>query len=216
MSRFGPPLRWIEENGITQGCGACKSIEIHGTRKSRAHSRKCCERYEKWLAEQASVERSDLPREEIRDKPRHPSLEFEEFLEEFRPGPSVDHAAKPGDGEYTPSIGPASPNLDNVVADDDEKMSEGVVDKSAMSPDGGNSDPPGDGKRNVEGDHVDLDLVRAFKRTRHCPACESGMFAPGIRHNATGLPRPVVLLKRLLMSLCKGCRPYLRRIRMTG
>ena len=32
--------------------------------------------------------------------------------------------------------------------------------------------------------HVDLDLVRAFKRTRHCPACESGMSAPGIRRNA--------------------------------
>ena len=45
-------------------------------------------------------------------------------------------------------------------------------------------DSPGDGKRDVEGDHVDLDLVRAFKRTRHCPACESGMSAPGIRHNA--------------------------------
>ena len=71
-----------------------------------------------------------------------------------------------------------------MVADDDEKMSEGVVDKSAMSPDGERSDPPDDGKRNVEGDHVDLDLVRAFKRTRHCPACESGMSAPGIRHNA--------------------------------
>ena len=85
---------------------------------------------------------------------------------------------------YSPSIGPASPNLDDVVADDDEKMSEGVVGKSAMSPDGDRSDPPGDGKRNVEGDHVDLDLVRAFKRTRHCPACESGMSAPGIRHNA--------------------------------
>ena len=91
---------------------------------------------------------------------------------------SVDQAAKPGDGDYSPSIGPASPNLDDVAVDDDEKMSEGVVDKSAMSPD--------DGKRNIEGDHVDLDLVRAFKRTRHCPACESGsgMSAPGIRHNA--------------------------------
>ena len=85
----GPPLRWIEENGITQGCGACKSIEIHGARKSRVHSRKCCDRYEKWLAEQASVERADLPREEIRDKPRDPSLEFDEFVEEFRPGPSL-------------------------------------------------------------------------------------------------------------------------------
>ena len=76
----GPPLKWIEENGITQGCGACKSIEIHGARKSRVHSRKCCERYEKWLAEQASVERTDLPREELGDRPRDPSLEFEEFF----------------------------------------------------------------------------------------------------------------------------------------
>ncbi len=118
---FHVPLR---ENGITQGCGACKSTEIHGTRESRVHSRKCCERYEKWLAEQSSVARIDLPREELGDRPRDPSLEFEEFLEEFRPGPSVDHAAKPGDGEYTPSIEPASPNLDDVVADDNEKMSE--------------------------------------------------------------------------------------------
>ena len=55
----GPPLKWIEENGITQGCSACKSIEIYGTRKSRVHSRKCCDCYEKWLAEQASV--ADLP-----------------------------------------------------------------------------------------------------------------------------------------------------------
>ncbi len=57
--------------------------------------------------------------------------------------------------------------------------SEGVVEKSAMSPDGGHADPPGDGTQNVESDHVDLDVVRAFKRTR-----ESGMSAPGIRHNA--------------------------------
>ena len=71
-----------------------------------------------------------------------------------------------------------------MVGDDDEKMSEGMVDKSAMSPDGERLDSPGDGKRVVEGDHVDLDLVRAFKRTRRCPACESGMSAPGIRHNA--------------------------------
>ena len=97
----------IEENGITQGCSACKSIEIHGTRKSRVHSRKCCERYENWLAEQASV--ADLPREEIGDKPRDPSVEFSEFLEEFRPDPSVDQTAKPDDAEYSPSIGPASP-----------------------------------------------------------------------------------------------------------
>ena len=175
----GPPLKWIEENGITQGCTACKSIEIHGTRKSRVHSRKCCERYEKWLAEQASV--ADLPREEIGDRPRDPSAEFEEFLEEFRPDSSVNRPTKPDDGDYSPSIGPASPD---VVGDDDEKMSEGMVDKSAMSPDGERLDSPGDGKRDVEGDHVDLDLVRAFKRTRRCPACESGMSAPGIRHNA--------------------------------
>ena len=175
----GPPLKWIEENGITQGCTACKSIEIHGTRKSRVHSRKCCERYEKWLSEQASV--ADLPREEIGDRPRDPSAEFEEFMEEFRPDPSVNRPTKPDDGGYSPSIGPASPD---VVGDDDEKMSEGMVDKSAMSPDGERLDSPGDGKRVVEGDHVDLDLVRAFKRTHRCPACESGMSAPGIRHNA--------------------------------
>ena len=24
----GPPLKWIEENGITKGCGACKSTEV--------------------------------------------------------------------------------------------------------------------------------------------------------------------------------------------
>ena len=110
-------------------------------------------------------------------------MSLKSFLEEFRPSPSVGHATKPGDGEYDPSIEPASPNLDDV-ADDDEKMSEGVVDKSAMSPDGGHSDPPGDGKRNIENDHVDLGLVRAFKRTRHGLACETGMSGPGIRHNA--------------------------------
>ena len=74
--------------------------------------------------------------------------------------------------------------MDDDVADEDEKMSEGMVDQSAMSPDGDQLDPPGEGKRNMEGDHVDLDLVHAFKRTCHCPACESGMSAPGIRHNA--------------------------------
>ena len=117
-----------------------------------------------------------------------------------------------------------------MVGDDDEKMSEGMVDKSAMSPDGERLDSPGDGKRDVEGDHVDLDLVRAFKRTRRCPACESGMSAPGIRHNAECkrarasvgeeservFPKPVVLLKPQLMSLCKGCHPCLRVILMTG
>ena len=124
-------------------------------------------------------------------------------------------AAKPGDGDCSP------------VADDDEKMCEGVVDKSAMSPDGERSELPDDGKRNVDGDHVDLDPVRAFKRTRHCPACESGMSAPEIGHNAEckrsrpsvmrGLTtRPVVLLNQLLTSLCKGCHPCLRRILMTG
>ena len=56
--RSGPPLKWIEDFGITQGCGACKKIEIYGSRQNSNHSKKCCRRYESWLKQQVEERQS--------------------------------------------------------------------------------------------------------------------------------------------------------------
>ena len=45
----GLPLPWVEEHGYTKGCSACKSVEVHGTRKNKVHSKDCCLRYSKWI-----------------------------------------------------------------------------------------------------------------------------------------------------------------------
>ena len=57
----GPPLPWVEEHGYTKGCSACKSVEIHGARKNKVHSKDCCLRYSKWIQEQARVGEASVP-----------------------------------------------------------------------------------------------------------------------------------------------------------
>ena len=52
--RSGPPLKWIEDFGITQG----KKIEIYGSRQNSNHSKKCCRRYESWLKQQVEEKQS--------------------------------------------------------------------------------------------------------------------------------------------------------------
>ena len=52
-SAAGPPLKWVEEHGITPDCGACKSIEVSGTCKGQNHSSGCCERFWNWTKAQA-------------------------------------------------------------------------------------------------------------------------------------------------------------------
>jgi hypothetical protein len=52
-SAAGPLLKWIEERVITPDCGACRSIELNGTRKGKNHSKGCCERYWNWMKAQA-------------------------------------------------------------------------------------------------------------------------------------------------------------------
>ena len=64
--RSGPPLKWIEDFGITQGCGACKKIEIYGSRQNTNHSKKCCRRYESWLKQQVEEKQSRL--EKLQDE----------------------------------------------------------------------------------------------------------------------------------------------------
>ena len=45
----GPPVKWLDEHGVSLTCSACKEIEIRGTRGNKNHSRECMERYEKWI-----------------------------------------------------------------------------------------------------------------------------------------------------------------------
>ena len=94
------------------------------------------------------------------------------------PGLSVVRAAKPDDADYEPSINPGMLKMWTKRCL--------KADNSAMVPDGCQSDPPDDVKQNLEGDHVDLDLVRAFKKTRHCPACASGLQGLGATQSVKG------------------------------
>ena len=48
----------MRDFGITQGCGACKKIEIYGSRQNSNHSKKCCRRYESWLKQQVEEKQS--------------------------------------------------------------------------------------------------------------------------------------------------------------
>lgn len=184
----GPPMRWIEEHGVTRGCAARKLIEIFGTRRSRVHSHRCCERYRAWIRDQADVPRlgggrdvdADVVVVESPVEERVPEADIELFVEDGREV-SVEPGGMPHDDcDYSPTTPPASPQVQDV----DEEVPEGMADETAMDADGGPSDPSNDAKRSLDDDGVGLDLVRAFKKTRHCPACESGMSAPGIRHNA--------------------------------
>ena len=42
----GPPVKWLDEHGVSLRCSACKEIEIRGTRGNKNHSRECMERYD--------------------------------------------------------------------------------------------------------------------------------------------------------------------------
>ena len=59
-------MKWIEDFGITQGCSACKKIEIYGSRQNTNHSKKCCRRYESWLKQQVEEKQSRL--EKVQDE----------------------------------------------------------------------------------------------------------------------------------------------------
>ena len=53
----GPPVKWLDEHGVSLKCSACKEIEIRGTRGNKNHSRACMERYENWIRSELNLAR---------------------------------------------------------------------------------------------------------------------------------------------------------------
>ena len=51
----GPPVKWLDEHGVSLKCSACKEIEIRGTRGNKNHSRACMERYENWIRSELTL-----------------------------------------------------------------------------------------------------------------------------------------------------------------
>ena len=50
----GPPNEFFDRFGTSRDCSACKSMDNRGTRSGLSHSKKCCDRYERWLRIQIS------------------------------------------------------------------------------------------------------------------------------------------------------------------
>ena len=154
----------MEEHGITPDCGECKSIEVSGTRKGTNHSKGCCERFWNWTKAQAIEQPPKTPEKGpdlgIHHAPQEDKDEYEPDLEE--PKPNV-----PGKLEVVPvntssSYRPFGDDVADILGMDDsipipERKAEVTV-----------AEPP----------------PKRVRYTRGCPACESGMEAPGIRHNA--------------------------------
>ena len=57
----GPPVKWLDEHGVSLKCSACKEIEIRGTRGNKNHSRACMERYENWIRSELNLARGSKP-----------------------------------------------------------------------------------------------------------------------------------------------------------
>ena len=105
--KSGPPKSWFDETGeYTEGCNACKALELGLSRMGKSHSSRCCQRYVDWL----KAERTRFHGRDTRDVPGD---------EEIMPYKGHDHEVIPyvevppeehedvGE-EYTPSI-PDSP-----------------------------------------------------------------------------------------------------------
>ena len=52
----GPPKEFFDRFGTSRDCSACKSMDNRGTRSGLSHSKKCCDRYERWLRIQILIE----------------------------------------------------------------------------------------------------------------------------------------------------------------
>ena len=57
----GPPVKWLDEHGVSLKCSACKEIEIRGARGNKNHSRACMERYENWIRSELNLARGSKP-----------------------------------------------------------------------------------------------------------------------------------------------------------
>ena len=117
--KSGPPKSWFDETGeYTEGCNACKALELGLSRMGKSHSSRCCQRYVDWL----KAERTRFHGRDTRDVPGD---------EEIMPYKGHDHEVIPyvevppeehedvGE-EYTPSI-PASPK--GVLRDSEVDLS---------------------------------------------------------------------------------------------
>lgn len=50
----GPPKEFFDRFGTSRDCSACRSMDDRGTCSGLSHSKKCCDRYERWLKIQIS------------------------------------------------------------------------------------------------------------------------------------------------------------------
>ena len=57
---LGPPVVWIREHGVTDGCVACKQVKEKGTAHSRVHSKACRDRYWQWLTDEMNARKRKL------------------------------------------------------------------------------------------------------------------------------------------------------------
>lgn len=167
-SAAGLRLKWVEEHGITPDCGACKSIEVNGTRKGKNHSKGCCERYWNWMKAQASEQTPKTPAKVpdlgLKNVPPEEKDDYEPDLDEFKPSP-------PGRLEVVPV---------NTSSSYGPDFGDGGVDILGMD------DPVSSPDQKRESTAVEPEpCAKKVRFTRGCPACESGMNAPGIRRSAS-------------------------------
>ena len=87
MSTAGPPLKWVEEHGITPDCGACKSIEVSGTRKGKNNSKGCCEWFWNWMKAQAIEQPRKAP-EKVLDFEMHKAPQEDKYMNPIFKNPS--------------------------------------------------------------------------------------------------------------------------------
>ena len=163
----GPPVRWIEENGVSKNCSACRSIELYGSRRGKNHSKGCCDRYRRWVHEQVK----EGPQGSTGSQMVHPHTEGEVLGERTPVALEQRASAEDEAPESVVDKGPMPLRTEN--ASDVEVQLESDLSKREFLDEGpGGSVPSRPVKK----------LRTVF--TKGCPACESGMSAPGIRHSA--------------------------------
>ena len=145
-----------------------------GSRKGLSHVRACCERYEAWLRSQVV---DDVGEEMVVQAPPAQVPPVQEVVEQEARAPSVVHDA-----------------LSALDAEGEQSVDDSVGDSVQVSP---AKKPRTDGQEKSATVSADVESKEAHVFTRGCPACESGMDVPGIRHNAACKRRQKVRFQEL-------------------
>lgn len=136
----GPPLKWVEDHGITLGCPACRHIEIYGTRANKNHSRSCIERYSSWFQSRLVEQPSERPQEEMKEEVKQESPEGPRVMPRDTPSgvavpPTPDLDLEPDSLDPSNDQVLDEPSFENMETEIDPEYAKVGLDEFAQSDD---------------------------------------------------------------------------------